>query len=374
MKKIGRQVCFLETTESNKRNGEGSFIRLKDNSIMFGYTEYIGDSGDDFANARISAVTSHDEGETWGEKRVLFTKPEGAQNIMSLSFLRMGNGDIGAFYILKEANIPQEKLCSGPVKEGKVCNVTKILCVRSSDEGETWGEPIDCLSMLDRNDYFVLNNDRVIKLKSGRILFALARHTIYQNIFRFSPGALCFIYSDDDGYTWEKAEEELVFPFDRDPAGYQEPGLYEMPDGRVRCYIRSSLGCQLECFSEDGGETWSCVNPNHFFTSPRSPMLIKAVGDYTVAIFNPYPEYHMRSEAEPWGRTPYVCAVSDDKGLTFSKDRIFYIEDDLSNSYCYPAIVEGDSYFLVAYYHTNNTGNCLNCTKIIKIKYNEIEQ
>jgi len=356
MKKIGRQVSFIETTPNNKRNGEGSFIRLNDGSIMFGYTEYVGNRRADHANAQIACYTSYDEGETWNDKRILFTKPEGTKNVMSLSFLRMGNGDIGAFYILKEAN-----------------DTTKILCRRSSDECKTWGEPTNCLSMLEKEDYFVLNNDRVIKLKSGRILFAMARHTIHQDKFYFSPGQLCFVYSDDDGYIWTKVEEEIKFPFKEDGDGYQEPGLHEMPDGRVRCYIRSALGCQLECFSSDGGETWSGVNLNRFFSSPLSPMLIKSVGDYAVAIFNPYPHYTLRNESEPWGRTPYVCAVSDDGGLTFKKDRIFYIEDDLTNGYCYPAIIEGDDYFLLAYYHTNNTSECLNCTKIVKINFSEFE-
>ena len=40
MKKIGKQVFFLPTSEQVKRNGEGAFIRLKDGRIMFGYTQY----------------------------------------------------------------------------------------------------------------------------------------------------------------------------------------------------------------------------------------------------------------------------------------------------------------------------------------------
>ena len=52
---------------------------------------------------------------------------------------------------------------------------------------------------------------------------------------------------------------------------------------------------------------------------------------------------------------------------------MFYIEDDLDNGYCYPAIFEGENSFLVAYYHSNNTDVCLNSTKIIKVMYDEIE-
>ena len=35
MKKVGRQVHFIPTGKNNPRNGEGSFIRLKNNSILF---------------------------------------------------------------------------------------------------------------------------------------------------------------------------------------------------------------------------------------------------------------------------------------------------------------------------------------------------
>ena len=101
-------------------------------------------------------------------------------------------------------------------------------------------------------------------------------------------------------------------------------------------------------------------------------MLVKDCGPYTVAVFNPVPEHVLRPDSEPWGRTPFVIAVSTDRGATFNKEKIFYLEDDLNNGYCYPAIFEGDNYFLVAYYHSNNTDVCLNSTKILKVMYDEI--
>lgn len=370
MKKIGREVLFLSCNNENARNGEGSFIRLKDGSILFGYTEYIGNNWNDHADARISCYTSYDEGETWTDKRVLIEKPVDSFNVMSLSFLRMGNGDIGAFYIFKNQD-----------------GTDKICLIRSTDEGKTWSEPLNCFECLERPDYYVLNNDRVIMLKSGRILIPLAKHTIYKNPsepgihstpdgqrrIEYGSGVICFFYSDDDGRTWQKNPSEYPLPYPTDSSGYQEPGLYQFEDGRVWCYIRTALGCQFECFSSDNGDTWTTPAPNHFFTSPVSPMLVKDVGPYTAAIFNPTP-VHMLCNHTVWGRTPYVCAVSDDRGQTFRKDRVFYLEDDLNNGYCYPAIIEGDDYFLAAYYHSNNTGICLNSTKIIKVLFSEIAE
>lgn len=354
MKKIGREVLFIPAKDNNLRNGEGSFIRLRNGAVMFGYTEYFGDDWEDDATARIVAITSYDEGETWQDKRVIIEKPENCKNVMSLSFLRMGNGDLGAFYIHKNPD-----------------GTDKVLFIRSADEGKNWSEPVNCMQSLDRQDYYVINNDRAFRTKQGRIILPMARHSIYINP-EFAPGVLCFFVSDDDGYTWRKTETEFTFPYDTDDDGYQEPGLYQFPDGRLRCYIRTGLGCQFESFSSDNGETWTSPEPNHFFSSPLAPMLIKDIKDLTVAVFNPIPNHLLSNDELTWGRTPYVCAVSNDKGKTFTKEKTYFIEDDYENGYCYPAIIETADGFLVAYYHSNNSGICLNSTKMVKILYSEI--
>jgi len=355
MKKIGRQVCLLATGENNPRNGEGAFIRLTDGRILYGFTEYIGDSWNDHAHARLSGVISADEGETWSPRRVLLECPADAKNIMSLSFLRMKNGDIGMFYIKKEQD-----------------GTDKLLLVRSSDEGENWSQPIACTDCLQQQDYYVLNNDRVIMLPTGRILFAAARHSVYPKPGKFLPGEVCFFISDDDGYTWRKTERELRLPFP-DPDGLQEPGLFVLPDGKIWCYMRTGLGTQWRSCSEDNGESWCDPYPDRRFTSPRSPMLVKNLGNITAAVFNPIPHYPGRSPAEPWGRTPYTCAVSRDGGITFADADLFALEDDLSNGYCYPALLAGDGYFLCAYYHSMNTGVCLDAAVIKKIRLDEID-
>ncbi len=355
MKKIGKQTHFLGTSQFNPRNGEGSFIRLKNGTIMFGFTEFFGDDWEDDTVARISYILSSDEGETWSEKKILFEKPTDSKNIMSLSFVRMNNGDIGAFYIVKNLD-----------------GTDKIVLTRSADEGETWSEPLSCMECLKEQDYYVLNNDRVLRLSNGRIIFSVARHTVIDAPKDFMPGEICFFISDDDGKSWYKTDTEFKCPFPDNPDGYEEPGLYELPDGRLWCYIRTSLGFQFECFSSDNGISWSTPQPNLFFSSACSPMLIKDCGKYTVAIFNPVPEHILRKDSEVWGRTPFVAAVSLDRGTTFKKEHIFYLEDDLDNGYCYPGIFSGEDYLLAAYYHSNGTDVCLNSTKIVKVKYDEI--
>ena len=55
----------------NPRNSEGSFLRLNDGRIAFAYSRYSGDSADDHAYAEIACIFSSDEGETFGDERIL---------------------------------------------------------------------------------------------------------------------------------------------------------------------------------------------------------------------------------------------------------------------------------------------------------------
>ena len=138
MKKIGKQVHFIPAIDNNTRNGEGSFIKLKNGTIMFGYTEFIGESREDEEDARISVIFSDDDGETWTAKKTLFEKSENAVNIMCLSFLRMNNSDIGAFYLEKNTD-----------------GTDKLLFTRSADEGKNWSAPINCLDCISQQDYYI---------------------------------------------------------------------------------------------------------------------------------------------------------------------------------------------------------------------------
>lgn len=367
MKKIGKEVLFIEADKHSCRLGEGSFIRRKDSSIMFSFSDFCGSDWHDHCEAVISAVFSYDEGETWQDKKIIVRKSEGAENVMSASLLRMNNGDIGLFY--------GEKL----IRDSVVYD--RVLLVRSSDEGETWSEPY---VVIPPDSYFCLCNDRACILKSGRIIFPASEH---KHLFakdrpigddrpdNWRPGNISAFYSDDDGITWKRSE--IVYPpFSNDPNGFAEPGIIEREDGTIHMYTRTTLGFQYECFSDDGGETWSKIMPNRTFVSPDSPMLIKRIDKKrTVGVFNPIarPSACLMFQGSHWnilGRTPFVCALSEDDDQTYTK--FFYLEDDITNDYCYPAVIEGKDYFLVAYYHSNNTGIPLNSLKITKVSFSEL--
>lgn len=356
-KKIGREVLFIDINENNPRNGEGTFLRLKDNSILFVYSRFTGSDWHDECSADIAALTSYDEGETWIDERIIFTHDDNARNYMCPSLLRMNNGDVGLIYLRKAKD-----------------NVNCVPYItRSADEGKTFSQPQRIIN--DDENYFVFENDHAVILRNGRIILPLNLHSkiIDGEMQIIEHGLKCIFASDDDGKTWREIAERQDIPFpDISKTGLQETTVYQHTDGVLHAFSRTDLGFQFDCFSYDNGESWTTPIPNRFFSSPDSPLLMKRAGEFTLAVFNPVPNYTTRPNADGnmWGRTPLVCAVSDDDGKTFS--RIYALEDDPNNGYCYPAIIEGKDYFLVAYYHSNDNECPLTCCKIKKVMYDEI--
>lgn len=318
---------------ANPRNSEGSFLRLRDGRIAFVYSRYSGKSSADHAYAELACLFSSDEGETFGDERILVRPspdPEcNETNCMSVSLLRLGNGDVGLFYLLKRRNI-----------------VSEVLLRRSSDEMETFSEPVLCAAG-DMPGYYVINNDRIVRTAAGRLIVPVAHHPSamgYRGKVMCDGRATAAFYgSDDDGGTWGRLSPWLALPGGANSGtGLQEPGLIELTDGVLYSYFRTDLGRQYESVSVDGGVSWSPAQPSRF-ESPTSPMLIKR-NEYSgrlYAVWNPVPEYFGRPEPEIWtgGRTPLVIAEGtfDKRGLHFGEPRI--LEDDPNAGFCYPALL-----------------------------------
>ena len=332
---VGRHIHTETASPQNPRNSEGDFIALKDGTIMLAYSRFTGESSDDNAHADIYAIFSHDDGETWGEGRLIYQKEETDKNLMSVTLRRMADDSIGLFYLRKYAT-----------------GDCKLNLIRSYDEGITWSKPVCCIP---DSGYYVVNNDRVIRLQSGRLIFpaSLHKHENFQNFD--GRGTICFFYSDDDGVTFQRAKETFEIPFPDTKGGLQEPGILELNDGRLWCWARCEYGFQFEAFSDDGGETWSNVNPNPFFTSPCSPMCAKRIQDHKVlAVFNPIPRYNSRDICpHTAGRTPLACALSDDGAVGFGPVKL--IEDDPTHGYCYTSIFAHKDYILLAYLYLGDT-------------------
>lgn len=318
----GETVLYLKADANNPRNSEGSFIRLKDDRILYVYSRFEGSSSD-HAPARLMGRFSSDNGKTWTPKDRLVIDREGDMNVMSVSLLRLGNGSIALVYARKNSMddcIPQIRI--------------------SNDEGASWSSPQPVIS--DQAGYFVVNNDRVIQLNGGRILVPVSLHKTSATQWS-NRGTLRCYYSDDNGKTWQSGKA-VPAP---DSVITQEPGVVELADGSVMMIIRASGGRQYQSFSNDKGITWTEAVPSGL-RSPISPASVKRVPGSSdlVAVTNNNgesgPGYHKSK------RTPLTLFISRNSGLSWQA--VTDIENNPEETYAYTAIHFQGGYVLFAYY------------------------
>ncbi|SFH52819.1 BNR repeat-like domain-containing protein [Lachnospiraceae bacterium NLAE-zl-G231] len=364
-KKLGSVSLDLVPGPDNPRNSEGAFLTLENGEILYAYSRYKGDSQADEATADLCLLRSGDDGRTFGEESIILTcEGEGGVNAMSLSLMHMKNGDIGLFYLVRTTY-----------------TLLRMFLRRSRDGGRTWGERVLCTP---QEGFFVVNNDRVIRLSDGRILIPAAFHRTgrrgdMEEGTRFfdSRAEDVFFYSDDDGVTWETAAGKCSMPYSGScRSGLQEPGAVELSPGCLWGWARTDLGRQYEMFSLDNGNTWTACQPSRF-TSPNGPLSMKRDEKGVLyAVWNPIPQYNGREEPEMiflGGRTPLVIAASRDNGKTFTEPVSF--EEEPDHGYCYCAMHFTKEALLLAYCAGGpEDGICLARTRIRRIPLSQLEE
>ena len=150
------QELMPDNEAGNPRNSEGTFLETEKDGILFVYSRFRGSNPADHAYADLCLMRSADGGRTFGEGEIILTcEGEGGVNMMSPSLLQMENGEIGLFYLVR-----------------MTYTMTRIFLRRSADGGRTWGERVLCSP---QDDFFVVNNDRVVRLHTGRIIIQIGR-------------------------------------------------------------------------------------------------------------------------------------------------------------------------------------------------------
>lgn len=295
----------------NPRNTEGSVVELKDGRLLLAYTRFYG-GGSDHAFADISGMISEDKGRTWS-RPFLVQRNDAGCNVMSASLLRLQTGEILLGYLRKNASRTD-------------CRFAIRL---STDEGRTWGPEV-CATP-EPVEYYVVNNDRVIQLRNGRLLVPAADHADWHK--RRRAWAVCY-FSDDKGKTWRRGSGHIELP----GCGCQEPGIVELKDGRVYMIIRNSLGSVYRAISADGGDTWSEATSTGL-PAPVAPCSIKKIpttGDLLL-IWN-----HSKNR-----RVPLTAALSSDDGETWHHIRDIETQ---GGSFAYTSICFVDQTAVLSYW------------------------
>lgn len=337
-------VLHLAPGPSNPRNSEGDFIRLTNGQWVFVYTRFTAGTSDHDAADLVSRM-SDDDGKTWSRDDQVVLANEGQWNVMSVSLLRLADGRIAMFYLRKQS-----------------LSDCRPLVRFSSDEMQSWSESVEIIP--DPNvGYYVLNNDRAVQLANGRILVPLALHTPpksnrneNENASMDWVGRITSFHSDDNGQTWHASETIQEAYSNDDPATRitaQEPGVIELRDGRLMMWIRTGAGQQYQCWSKNGGQSWSRFVPMNL-ASPLSPATIERIprtGDL-IAVWNDHSRLPIAARKR---RTPLSYAISQDEGVTWTQSQ--NIADDPNGWYCYTAIDFTDDCVLLGHVAGTQGGN-----------------
>ncbi len=342
--KIKKDISLeLKAGPDNPRNSEGDFITLKDGRLLFIYTKYSGASASDHAPAQLSGRYSADGGNTWSKDQLIVDQ-EGEMNVMSVSILRLKKGPIALFYLRKNS----EKDCIPMMRV-------------SVDEARTWSQPVACIR--DKTGYFVLNNDRVVQLRSGRLLMPVALHTSPVGKWQEKGEIFCY-YSDDDGKNWTSTR----IP-DTTTILTQEPGVLELSNGRVLMFMRASGDAQQYSWSSDQGLTWSHIEKSNIRSpvSPASMARIPGTKDI-ILVWNDNDESNLVSGNQ---RTPLNMAISKDDGETWIKKKT--IEDNPDGWYCYTAIYFNRKNVFLGYIAGSQSRNQhLSSARIARVRRSDI--
>jgi predicted neuraminidase len=339
----GKEIVLrLEPGVGNPRNSEGDFISLKDGRLLFVYTHFT-DGSDDNAGAFLAGRSSDDDGITWTTEDEIILRNEGDMNIMSVSLLRLSDERIALFYLRKNS----ESDCIPYIRT-------------SNDEAKSWSEATRCIP---DDGYFVVNNDRVVRLKSGRIIFPTSLHKTPDSETSGIGKIRCY-FSDDEGETWERGEDAS----NPDTATTQEPGIIELKDGKLMLFCRTESGTQFISYSSDEGMSWSKLKPGNI-KSPLSPASIERIPqteDLLLVWNNNY-----KPIRDGGKRTPFNLAISKDDGKSWEK--IKSIESHPNGWYCYTAIEFVGDHVLLAHCAGDRVKSIgLATTQITRLNYDWI--
>lgn len=345
-----RRVLRLEPSAGNPRNSEGDFLQLKDGRVLFLYTHFTGGAADD-ASAHLASRESRDGGLTWSTNDVVVVANEGGKNVMSVSLVRLRSGPIALFYLRKNSKAD----CRPVVRF-------------SRDEAKTWSAPTEVIT--NEVGYYVLNNDRVVQLASGRLVVPVAQHVRADG--KRQPGELLCYLSDDAGRSWRCGPARLTAIADGKPADLMEPGVIETSPNQLLMLIRTELGCQYVSRSSDGGEHWSPPEPGPLL-APVAPATLTKLpnSDTLLVIWNDHANQPLELRtARPPHRTPLSLALSHDGGKTWGKSKT--LESDPEGGYCYIATEWlGDRLLLGYCAHRSRYG--LSTTQITLVERSWIE-
>jgi len=210
----------------------------------------------------------------------------------------------------------------------------------SADEGQSWS-PLR--KVQDTEDIFYLMNERVIQLRSGRLVMpvALKPPTIERKTYGEGSvcQAACFL-SDDEGKSWHLSKTTVI----DDERGMAEPAVAELDGRRILMLARTGSGSHHASISENEGETWIQPRPTTLRAACSSLTLKRLPTGDLFVVFNPGVPLFLGSF---FPRRPLSYAVSRDQGRSWSAPVV--IDDVKGQQLIYPSVTPLKNGILIVY-------------------------
>lgn len=259
---------------------------------------------------------SENDGRSWKSEAQLTDAAGKTFEGVGYGVLRLASGKILACY-RRVIEIPRDRDEHG------------LFCCWSEDDGQTWSSEQVRINRpgLSGRPYY----DTMFQLESGRLIQPVryclqAKHpeTTERGHSWIPEIDVSYVYySDDEGKSWGRSEQDLVvwdlpghrgsiFPCD-------EPSAAEAGDGSIVMAIRTTIGRVAISRSFDEGVNWSMVEASDLMSS-YSPSRIRTIpqtGDLLM-VFN---QVSLSENMDGYRRSRLSSAVSKDNGKTWGHFR-----------------------------------------------------
>jgi len=260
---------------------------------------------------------SRDAGKTWSEPL-----PVSVGDGHSVSAAKLSVSAEGVYVLAYMNSAESVWEWDSTTNEMSAQSKLPVYALRSSDGGATWSDPV-C----------------IFEGRAGALtdIITTRENTIVLPItgYRREPSrAVQFVMvTADQGSTWTQRIIDIGGHGHHD--GAMEPTMVELNDGRLWMLIRTTHDWFYECFSSDGGLTWTSPVQNEISASSSPGMIRRLASGRLMLVWNRVrPEginESMWSEQplarrgggfaikpSSWHREEVSLAISDDDGSTWS--------------------------------------------------------
>lgn len=333
-----RKVTVQAVDEvSFKRNDSQSSVVLPNGNILCAYTSFYGLTTEDNGQSRVYARESADGGNTWINPRAIITTVNVDWNCQTPHLYVRSNGTVGLIFLAKS-----------PSSE-----ITKYYQMTSTDNGATWGTPVQILDAPTK--YTIGAFDRVFKAKSGTWFLPLQENQDGQSNGNVGIYTGFYLFSNNEGVSWSEISRTS---FSSPDGLVDEPGMYSVDrfidatasdTEKLVYYWRSRSGVVFARESINNGATWS----NTYALGIQAPNSTTTIINHKDVLIACHNRLYASNPSTQAARATLDLSISKDNGNNWARTVVLETSDTLA--FFQPTLmVNGDSLF-VFYGSFNNS-------------------